>query len=123
VYRATANEVTKNKSEYRNATQNRKEKLKPEHKEQSKRRTRKGDPSTTRKKLQGTTTPKHSSLKESEFNQATTTAVTSISTVFHCFRIYFFCLSQVPQHAPWILETLIFERCGRQTSSQPRVCA
>jgi hypothetical protein len=48
---------------------------------------RKGDPSTTRKKLQGTTTPKHSSLKESEFNQPTTTAAASISNVFHFFRI------------------------------------
>jgi hypothetical protein len=68
--------------------QNRKEKLKPEHKEQSKKRTRKGDPSTTRKKLKGTITPKHSSLKESEFNQPTTAAAAaSMSNVFHCFRI------------------------------------
>jgi hypothetical protein len=58
------------------------------HKEQSKKRTRKGDPSTTRKKLKGTITPKHSSLKESEFNQPTTAAAAaSMSNVFHCFRI------------------------------------
>jgi hypothetical protein len=44
---------------------------------------------------------------------------------FTSFGSNFFCLSQVPQHAPWILETLIFERCTRQTDRQPasRACA